>query len=116
MQSVEEKNYVANSPDMSIGQLVSRISNAQIGYFPVVGTNGALLGEVDMNKTRHVIFRTELYSRFSVSQIMAPANVTVGDNDPMEDVMSKFETSNVEYIPVVNVNNVLEGCISSNRV
>ncbi len=116
LESVVEHDYTAISPDMTLGKLVNQISDAQIGYFPVTDTGGALIGEVNMNNTRHIIFRTELYTRFSVAQIMTPPKVTVGNNDPMADVMAKFEEYNVEYIPVVSVNNVLEGCISRRRV
>ncbi len=116
LENVVERDYVAISPDMTLGHLVGLLANAQMGYFPVVGTDGALLGEVDMSKTRHIIFRTELYGKFTVAQIMTPVRVTVGHNDPMEDVMKKFDESNVEYIPVVDVNNILLGCISRTRV
>ncbi|MCD7714789.1 MAG: chloride channel protein [Prevotella sp.] len=116
LNSVIEHDYTVFAPDMPLGKLVNRISEAQVGYFPVVGSDGALLGEVNMNKARHIIFRTELYSRFTVAQIMTPPAVTVGSGDPMADIMAKFEATNVEYIPVVDVNNILEGCISRTRV
>ena len=74
------------------------------------------MGVIDINKTRHVLFRTELYQRLSVAQIMTPAATTVGKSDPMEDVMKKFDTYNVNYIPVVDVNNVLLGYISRSHV
>lgn len=76
----------------------------------------AILGVIDINKTRHVLFRTELYHRFTVEQIMTPVATTVGTNDPMEDVMQKFDTYGVNYIPVVDVNNVPQGYISRNHV
>ena len=34
----------------------------------------------------------------------------------MVDVMEKFDTYNVNYMPVVDVNNVLQGYISRNHV
>ncbi len=116
LENVVERDYVAISPDMTLGHLTGLISTAQMGYFPVVGADGTLLGEIDMNKVRHVIFRTELYSRFTVAQVMTPPRATVGQRERMEDVMAKFEANNVEYIAVIDVNNVLEGCISRNRV
>ncbi len=116
LENVVERDYVAISPDMTLGHLTGLISTAQMGYFPVVGADGTLLGEIDMNKVRHVIFRTELYSRFTVAQVMTPPRATVGQSERMEDVMAKFEANNVEYIAVVDVNNILEGCISRNRV
>ncbi len=116
LDNVVEHDYIAVAPDMPLGSLVGVVADAQLGYFPIVGTGGVLLGEVDMTHSRHILFRTELYSRFTVEQIMSPVRVTVGKNDPMEEVMAKFEKYNVEYIPVVDVNNVLEGCISRNKV
>ncbi len=114
--SVVERDYVTLTPEMPLGKLISHLSDAQIGYFPVVGTDGRLLGEVDMGKSRHILFRIELYNKFTVQQLMSPVTVTVGENDPMADIMAKFEENNVEYIPVVDVQNVLVGCISRTRV
>ncbi len=116
MESVVEHDYTAVSPDLPLGPLVMKVANANTEFIPVIDKGGALLGVIDINKTRHVLFRTELYQRLSVAQIMTPAETTVGINDPMEDVMEKFDTYNVNYIPVVDVNNVLLGYISRSHV
>ena len=116
MESVVEHDYTAVEPALPLGQLVMKVANANTEFIPVVDKGGALLGVIDINKTRHVLFRTELYQRLSVAQIMTPAATTVGKSDPMEDVMKKFDTYNVNYIPVVDVNNVLLGYISRSHV
>ncbi len=116
MESVVEHDYTAVEPELPLGQLVMKVANASTEFIPVIDKGGALLGVIDINKTRHVLFRTELYQRLSVAQIMTPAATTVGKNDPMEDVMKKFDTYNVNYIPVVDVNNVLLGYISRSHV
>ncbi len=116
LDSVVDHNYTLLSSDMPLGKLASKVANARLGYFPVVDKGGVLLGEVDIDKTRHILFRTELYNRFSVGQVMSPVSAVVGNNDPMADVMAKFERTNAQYMPVVDVNNVLQGCISRNRV
>ncbi len=116
MESVVEHDYTAVEPELPLGQLVMKVANASTEFIPVIDKGGALLGVIDINKTRHVLFRTELYQRLSVAQIMTPAATTVGKNDPMEDVMKKFDTYNVNYIPVVDVNNVLQGYISRSHV
>ncbi len=116
LESVIEHSYITISPDMPLGKLVGHMADATIGYFPVVDKGGVLLGEVDLNRARHIIFRTELYQRFTVSQIMVPVAASVGNNDPMVDVMEKFDKSNVAYMPVVDVDNVLQGCISRTRI
>ena len=37
-------------------------------------------------------------------------------NEPMEQVMKKFERSNAEYLPIVDINNKLTGFISRTRL
>lgn len=116
LESVIEHNYVAVHPDMSLGKFVNTLGNAQLGFFPVVDTAGVLIGEVDINKSHHILFRTELYSKFTVAQVMTPVKVTVGNNDPMTDVMTKLDKTDSQYIGVVDVNNVLQGSVSKTRV
>ncbi len=116
LESVVEQSYVSVQPDMLLGKLINQVANAQLGYYPVVDGAGKLLGEVDLNKSRHVLFRSELYSRFTVSQVMIPITQTVAKADPMESVMQKFDESNAEYLPVVDVDGVLVGCIKRSRV
>ncbi len=116
LESVVQNDYTTFQPDMPLGKLVTRISDAQTGYFPVIDGAGKLLGEINMNSARHVIFRSELYGRFTVAQIMTPTTATIGRGDAMAEVIGKFEENNVEYLPVVDASGILEGCISRRRV
>ena len=104
------------SPDMEMGQLVHAISGSRNDYIPVLNESGTLLGEIDINKLRHIIFRTELYHRFHVSQLMTEPAATLGANDPMEDVMKTFERTGAQYLPVVNIDSQLVGYISRARL
>jgi CIC family chloride channel protein len=116
MESVVEHDYTAVAPDLFLGSLVLKVANANTSFIPVVDKGGVLLGEIDITKTRHILFRTELYNRLTVSQIMTPVVATVGKNNPMVDIMEKFDSYSVNYMPVVDVNNVLQGYISRNHV
>ena len=75
-----------------------------------------LLGEIDITEIRHVIFRTELYQKFQVSQVMTQGMETLGMNDPMEEAMRKFEETNAGFLPVVDVKNRLVGYIPRTRI
>lgn len=116
LESLVEQDYTAVNPELSLGVLVQKVANADTSFIPVIDKGGVLLGEIDITKTRHILFRTELYHRLNVSLIMTPIVATVGKNNPMVDVMEKFDTYNVNYMPVVDVNNVLQGYISRNHV
>lgn len=116
LESVVERDYTAVNPDLQLGPLVQKVANANTSFMPVIDKGGVLLGEIDITKTRHILFRTELYHRMTVAQIMTPIVATVGTNSPMADVMEKFDRYNVNCMPVVDVNNVLQGYISRTHV
>ena len=116
LSSVIERDYLSVNPEMPMGQLVHVISQSHTNFIPVLDEAGTLLGEVDITNIRHVIFRTELYQKFQVSQVMTQVKETVGVNDPMEDAMRKFEATNAEFLPVVDVENRLVGYISRTRI
>ncbi len=116
MESVVEDDYTSVTPDMPLGKLVRIISSSQTSFIPVLDNGGVLLGEIDITKIRHIMFRSELYARFTVAQVMSPVEARVGTNDPMVDVMRKFESRNVLCLPVVDNGGVLKGYISRTRV
>ena len=116
LDSVVENDYIAVTADMPLGKLVNVISKSHSSFIPVLDSAGCILGEVDITKIRHIMFRSELYSKFCVMQIMTPVPAKVGINDRMEEVMKKFEIKNTNYLPVVDINNRLMGYISRSRV
>lgn len=116
LDSVVENDYIAVTADMPLGKLVNVISKSHSSFIPVLDSAGCILGEVDITKIRHIMFRSELYTKFCVMQIMTPVPAKVGINDRMEEVMKKFEIKNTNYLPVVDINNRLIGYISRSRV
>ena len=116
LESVIEKDYIAVNPDMPLGRVVHVISQSHTNFIPVVDDGGKLLGEIDITKIRHIIFRTELYQKFLVGQIMTPVVATLNVNDPMGDVMKTFEKTGSNYLPVTDMNNHLTGFISRARM
>ena len=116
MDKIIDRDFKSVGPDMEMGQLVHALSSSRNDYMPVLNENGDLLGEIDITKLRYIIFRTELYHRFHVSQLMTPPAAILGVNDPMEDVMKTFDRTGAQYLPVVNVDNHLVGYISRARL
>ena len=126
MDSLIEKDYVTVQPDMLLGKLVNVLSSTDYDFLPVVDTAGRLMGEIDINKIRHIVFRPELYQKFRVApelyqkfrvaQLMTPVPAILYRNEPMEDVMHKFDATNADALPVVDINNCLQGYILRTRM
>ena len=116
MQSMVEKDYHPVSPDLPMSKLVSEISRSNNNFLPVLDKAGVLLGIIDITRIRHIIFRTELYTKFTVRQLMLQPSAVLSDHEPMSEVMRKFEETDAAQLPVVDMNGVLVGYISRTRV
>lgn len=116
LDSVIDKNYTSVPQDMTLGQLTHAISRSNSNILPVVTEGGDLLGEVNVNNIRHLMFRTELYNHFHAAQLMTPPAATLGVNDPMEDVMQRFDQTHAIMLPVLDTDNHLVGYISRTRM
>ena len=115
MDSVIERDYTAVDPDMPLGRLVNAISKSHTSFIPVLNAAGTILGEIDITKIRHVMFRAELYNKFTVRQLMQPIAAQVAEGDSMEEVMRKFDLKGTRYLPVVNTAGHITGYISRSR-
>ena len=116
LNSVIDREFTAVPPDMWLGKLIHAISRSNSSILPVTDDAGKLLGEINIDNIRHLMFRIELYTHFQVAQLMTPPPGTLGVNDPMEDVMEKFEQTNATMLPVVDIENRLIGYIRRSRM
>ncbi len=116
MKNVVEKDYHPVHPNLPMGKLVSEISRSNNNFIPVLDDAGVLLGLIDITRIRHIIFRTELYKRFRVEQLMIQPSAVLSPNESMDEVMRKFDKTDVAQLPVVDVNGVLQGYISRTKI
>lgn len=116
MNELIEKDYHPISPDLSMGQLVQAISRSNNNFIPVLDEGGKLLGVIDITRIRHIIFRTELYEKFTVKQLMIQPSARLLYNESMREVMKEFDATDAAQLPVVDVNNRLIGYISRTKM
>lgn len=112
LDSVIDKSFTTVSPELNLASLVHAISKSHNNVLPVLDDAGNLLGEIDITKLRHIVFRTELYHHFKVKQLMSQPEATLSVNDTMEIVMKKFDQTDSAMLPVLDNENHLLGYIS----
>ena len=83
---------------------------------PVLDAAGSLLGEIDIRRIRHVVFRIELYHHFSASQLMVQPPAVLNDAQPMTEVMQTFDKTGADWLPVLDSEQHLKGYISRQRM
>jgi len=116
LDSVVDHDYQAVAPDMQLGQMVHNISRSRSNVLPVTDAAGNLLGEIDIVRIRHVVFRTELYHHFMASQLMVQPAATLRYDTPMNEVMKTFERTQADWLPVLDEDHHLKGYISRKRL
>lgn len=116
LESIVDTEFTYVQPDMSLQRLVHAISRSKMPVLPVLDTVGRLLGEVHIDKIRNIMFRTELYNHFEVSQLMCQPQAKLGVNDSVEEVMHKFEQTKATMLPVEDSNGILVGYITHSRL
>ena len=112
LDSVIDREFTPVEPDIEMGQLVHALSKSYSEVIPVLGPAKNLLGEIDINKIRHIIFRTELYNHFKVSQLMQQPKTKLRLGDPIEEVMQAFDKYNSQYLPIIDDEGQLYGYVS----
>ncbi len=116
MDSVIEKDFSIVHPDMSLKDMVDTIAQSHRNLFPVTDDEGTLLGVVQLDDIRNIMFRPDLYRRMYVNRFMAipPAKVVIGT--PMEQVMKTFDHTGAWNLPVIDENGHYVGFVSKSKI
>ncbi|MDY6427806.1 MAG: chloride channel protein [Bacteroidales bacterium] len=103
------------APSAMFGDLIKLISQSKRNIFAVVDNKGVFLGIVSLEEVRNIMFRPELYNRFTVRRLMVspPAKVYIGDS--METVARKFDDSHAWNLPVLDGDKYV-GFVSKSKV
>ena len=115
MDNVIETDFVPVHPKMNLKQMVDAISRSSRNLFPVLNSDGTLLGVVILDEIRNIMFRPDLYKRMYVNQFMSmpPAKIEVGQS--MESVMKAFDDTGAWNLPVVE-NGRYVGFVSKSKI
>lgn len=117
MENVIETDLAVLSPDMNLGEIVKVISHSKRNIFPVVHPEtNVLMGVVLLDEVRNIMFRPELYGRFTARQLMISPPATINENLPMEKVMTIFEDSGAWNLPVVDNQKRYVGYVSKSKI
>jgi len=117
MENVIETDLAQLAPKMTLGELVKVISLSKRNIFPVVNPdNNKLVGVVLLDEVRNIMFRPDLYNRFTVQKLMISPPATLNQNLSMEKVMEIFEDTGAWNLPVVDDNKCYVGYVSKSKI
>ena len=116
LDAIIDKERPKLRPDMYLGQIVQAISTSKSLHFAVVGLEGGLLGVINVNSIRKIIFRSELYRMYHAEQLMQQPQVTLRTDDSMQTIMEKFARCDAGTLSVLSPDDKYVGFVSRTRL
>ncbi|MES2239251.1 MAG: chloride channel protein [Bacteroidota bacterium] len=99
--TIIQTDFLTVSPDDNLEKLVDLISHSNQTYFAVVDKESHLLGIVNFNNIREIIFNKYRVKYTLIKDIMIQPLDIVYPFNSMEMVMNKFEKTKATYLPVI---------------
>ena len=115
-ENLIENDFLTVSPDMDLGKLTGIVSRSSRNLFPVLGADNKLVGIVSLDNIRKIMFRTELYHRYTVENLMTPPPTRIINSDSMDVVMHKFDETKAWNLPVEDEDGVYLGFVSRSKI
>lgn len=116
LDAVIDKQRPRLSPDMNLGQLVQVVSKSKANNFAVCDRKGGLLGVVNLQSIRKVIFRSELYRVYTAEQLMQQPAAILTTTDSMAVIMDRFQDTDAAVLPVLDSDRNFVGFIMKPRL
>lgn len=99
--TIIQTDFLTIYPNDNLEKLVDLISHSNQTYFAVVDSDSHLLGIVNFNNIREIIFNKYRVKYTLVKDIMVEPLDIVYPFNSMEMVMNKFEKTKATYLPVI---------------
>jgi len=110
-----EMNFQIVHPETKFGDLINTITHSNRSLFPVVDKEGKLVGIVQLDHIREIMFKKETYDTILIRQLMRQPPAIVHPDEDMYDVMQKFDETGAWNLPVVE-NEIYKGFVSKSSV
>ena len=110
-----EDDFIPIYENATLEDVVRTVSKSKRNLFPVIDFENHLRGFVTLDDIRGDMFSTKKYDN-SVSDYMTipPAVITI--NEPMNDILDKFEYTKAWNLPVVDENKKYIGFVSKSKI
>jgi CIC family chloride channel protein len=116
ISSVIENEFLTVHPNATLGEMVKAIAQSPRNVFPVIDDQNVLRGVVLLDNIRNIMFRPELYDRFTVKKFMVSPPAKINLSMPMDKIMQLFEDTKAWNLPVIDDDGHYLGFISKSKI
>jgi len=111
-----ETDFLPVRPDYTLGTLVRVVAKSTRNLHPVVDQEGVLIGLLDLQDIRQIMFDRDKYETTTVNDLLVIPDNLIKSDEKMESVMLKFEVSGAWNLPVVDSQGKYLGFVSNSRL
>ena len=111
-----ERDFLPVRPDYTLGTLVRVVAKSKRNLHPVVDEEGILIGLLDLQDIRQIMFDRDKYETTTVNDLLVIPDNLINSDEKMESVMLKFEVSGAWNLPVVDSKGKYLGFVSNSRL
>ncbi|MDE7356254.1 MAG: chloride channel protein [Rikenellaceae bacterium] len=116
LANLVEEDFSTVHEDMTLGDMVDVVATCKRNIFPVVDEARHLVGVVTLDDIRSDMFDHSLYSKNHVSDYMSLPPATITMDDPVGDVLDKFDRSGAWNLPVLTSDGRYQGFVSKSKI
>ena len=92
------------------------ISSSKRNIFPVVDAGGVFEGVVMVDDVRQYMFNSGLYDKILIYNLVKDAPAILSEDERMESVMAKFESTQAWNLPVADAQGRYVGFVSKSKI
>lgn len=116
LQSIDVLNLVKTglkslAEEMSLEKLTEILSTQRQDFYPVLNERNELVGILEFDKIRNVIFNSFQVKYSTVKEHMTSPAILLQYDEEIDAIMDKFDQSGIETLPVIK-NGKFYGCLS----
>ena len=111
-----EDDFSTVHEEMTLGDMVEVVSTSRRNIFPVVDEARHLVGVVTLDEIRADMFNRDLYNKNHVSDYMTTPPETITIDEPVSNVLSKFDSSGAWNLPVLSSEGKYQGFVSKSKI
>lgn len=115
MKDLIETDFSTIYENATLEDVVKTVSKSKRNLFPIIDFDGYLRGFVTLDDIRRDMFNTEKYDS-SVSDYMTIPPAVIKLDEPMNEILDKFEDTKAWNLPVVDGESKYMGFVSKSKI
>lgn len=116
LETMLADNYETVSINDNLSQLIVSIKKSEKNIFAVIDEKEKFAGFIELNDIKKLLFEPDKYDKITLRSLTKKPRDIIYNDESMQKVMDKFDSSQTWYLPVLNKEKKFIGFISKTKL